>query len=174
MPEPHDRKQSDIEFLRRISIFRELGPAQLEKLQQIVKPLRYEAGTIIMREGDLGDSIFLMKSGVVELSKSMVLKGEGHSFEDRDKTVTRLEADRDGFFGEIALLHRTARTATVKSLTPCELCQISKEEFERLTEGDTELGFKVIRAISKILCERLTTATQDIIKLTTALSILIH
>lgn len=169
-----DEVKDEIEFLKGIWIFRELSREQLEKVASILRPLSYAAGDIILREGEVGESIFLMREGVVEVSKFLIMKGPGRTFEDKDKTVTRLEAGKDTFFGEIGLLAKKVRTASVRAATDCKMYEIYGEDFDKLAQEDTALGYKVLKAISKILCDRLSVASQDIIKLTTALSIAIR
>ncbi len=163
-----------LEFLKSMSIFEELSGEQLEKIRQTMKPIHYARGETILREGENGDSLYLMRSGAVEVTKTLVLKLAQHSFEDRDKTVTTFRAGPDTFFGEIGLLDRTVRTATVRAIEDCVLYEITKADFDRLAVSDSDLGLKVIRAISKILFTRLASTSQDIIKLTTALSIAIR
>jgi len=163
-----------LEFLKSISLFRELSPEQLEKIRRTMKPIHCRKGETIVREGEQGDSLYIMRSGEVEMTKTLVLKGANRNFEDRDKSITRLRAGEDSFFGEIGLLVRTVRTATVRATEDCELYEITKPDFDDLAGADTDLGLKVTRALATIVCKRLAVASQDIIKLTTALSIAIR
>jgi len=162
------------EFLKSISLFQELSPEQLEKIHRTMKPIHCRKGQPIIQEGERGDSLYIMRSGEVEMTKTLVLKGANRGFEDRDKSITRLRTGEDSFFGEIGLLMRTVRTTTVRAIEDCELYEITKPDFDRLADADTDLGLKVTRALARVVCKRLAVADQDIIKLTTALSIAIR
>ncbi|MCX5907032.1 MAG: cyclic nucleotide-binding domain-containing protein, partial [Deltaproteobacteria bacterium] len=90
---------------------------------------------------------------------------------NRDKILSKISAKDDAFFGEVALFEQDKRTATVVALTDCSLQEIGKAEFLRLAEENPRLGFKITRNIAELLCSRLRRTGEDVVKLTTALSI---
>ena len=62
-------------------------------------------------------------------------------------------------------------TATVAALTDCVLLEITRSDFLRLGEENPQIGYKITRNITGLLCSRLRKADEDTIKLTTALSL---
>lgn len=115
--------------------------------------------------------MYILCQGEVEVSQNLILREYGRGFGTKDKIITRLKGEEFPLLGEIGLLGDNIRSATVTALANCQLWVISKADFEALAEADPQLGYKVLQAIAKVLCSRLKKANQDILKLTTALSI---
>lgn len=125
---------------------------------------------MILKEGEVGDTMYIIAEGTVEVSKTLVMKMAREDFQDRDKILTKLSAEDHAIFGEVALFEQNKRTATVVALTDCWLWEISKSDFLRLAEQNPRIGYKITRNIAQLLCSRLRKANEDTIKLTTALS----
>lgn len=158
-------------LLSKFSIFEGLSYEQLEKISRIGEEVSFNKGETIVKEGESGDKMYLILEGEVEVSKTLTLRVSKSDFESREKTITRFSSKDHLFFGEMVLLGDSIRTATVSALTDCSLYSIKKEGFEALGEEYPVLGYKLVRNISKILCDYLKKANSDILKLTTALSI---
>lgn len=86
---------------------------------------RAAAGSVLVTEGEPGNSVFVIASGSVRI---LVLGGHGRALE-----IRRLDAD--DFFGEVAALSGRPRTATVVTVTDCELLEIEHWALERLLEA---------------------------------------
>jgi len=99
------------------------------------------ADEVIIREGEKGQSLFLIMRGVVRVSKKI----DG---EERD-VATLLPGD---FFGEMALLHDERRTATCRAATPCSLYELRRSDFEKIRHKYPEIE----KDIEKIEQERRT------------------
>jgi CRP-like cAMP-binding protein len=119
----------DIPFRADIAV---LAPDATERLQRC----HYEAGDEIIHQGDTGDTAYVIEAGRVEV----VTDG---------RKVT--EYGPGDFFGELALVSDSLRTATVRCLTPCELTVLSRDDFHTLTVGSGTLA----NAIRKQIDERL-------------------
>ena len=118
----------DVPFRADIAV---LAPDATSKLQK----LHFEAGDVVMRQGDQGETAYIIQSGRVE-----ILKG--------NKKVGELVTG--DFFGEIALVSDVKRTATVRCLTACELTVLSRDDFQALSVGSSTLA----RAIKQQIAER--------------------
>ena len=108
----------DVPFRADIAV---LAPDVTSKLQK----LHLEAGDEIIRQGEQGETAYIIQSGRVEIIKSGKKVGELGSGD---------------FFGEIALVSDSKRTATVRCLTACELTVLSREDFQSLSVGSSVLA----------------------------------
>lgn len=104
----------ELRLLTGVPIFAPLPGTALEHVAGRLVPLRLEAGTVIVREGDAGDRFYVVVEGEVDVTAD-------------GKPVSRLEAG--GYFGEIALLKDVPRTATVTARTPVVLYALEREDF---------------------------------------------
>jgi CRP-like cAMP-binding protein len=162
----------DTTFLKNIPIFTGLTDGQLEKLMRIMTVKVIAAGASIIKEHERGTDMFILLSGDVEVSKTLMLKVAGRGLDTRDKMLQRLSASDHAFFGEMGFFDEQGeRSATVAALTPCEVAVITKEGFFALAESDKDLGYVILKNIIRIVSVRLDKTTKDVVKLTTALSL---
>ncbi len=158
--------------LSRFSMFADLLPDQLQKVEDILQQKRYEVGEEIAREGEHGDELYLLLQGKVEVSKSLTLMVGRGDIDTRDKSLIQLHAEDAPYFGEMSLLlENSQRSATIKAIEESQIGIIKHKDFVHLCETDIELGFRMLLNIAKTLAIRLEKANQDILKLTTAFSL---
>jgi len=162
---------SELELLKNVRIFEGLSEEEIKTVRKIMLIKKYPANSMIIREGEEGDEMFIISSGLVEISQTLTLKVSRESYDTKDKTLVKLGAKDHVFFGEIALLESSQRTATVKAAENCELFVINKSGFDEFCSSNPKTGYMILRNISKVVCARLRKANNDILKLTTALSI---
>lgn len=160
--------------LNRLPFLTELSPEELLRFQSHLTTVHTEPGVAIIREGDLGDRLFILAEGTVEIFERMTLKTSRTGFEDRERTLVRLSADQGVFFGEMALFEDVPRTANVVAVTECTLLTIDRAGFEAFAMAEPRAGFAILKAIARVLCDRLLQMGSDIKKLTTALSIAVQ
>jgi CRP-like cAMP-binding protein len=160
-----------VSILQKTGIFRDLSTKQIEKVLNISHTVTFAQNEIVMKEGAVGDSLYIILEGTVEVIKQLVMNGIDE--EEKSKIFTRLDAGQHAVFGEIALLEESKRTATIKAVTDCFLYEIKKDDFLKLAQEDTELGFRILLNLARIVSTRLRKADDDTIKLTTALSIIL-
>jgi len=156
---------------RRISLLADLPEGDLEALKDIAREVRVPAGEVIMREGEVGDSMYLFAEGEVLVSKNLTLKTGKRGFSQAEKSMTRLNAQFVSFFGDMAMFENDVRSATVTAAVECLMYELRREDFEGLTAARPQLGHELVRRIAVVLCKRVRQGNQDILKLTTALSI---
>lgn len=165
-------KKAAVNDLSRFPILQGLNDSQLHKVREIVREKKTAAGEMITKEGEHGDTLFLLLAGSVEVSKSLTLHMGREGLDTRDKSLTVLRADEAPYFGEMALLREDSRrTASVKAVEVCVLGIIHRQDFIALCEKDVALGYRLLLNIAKTLVGRLEKMNQDILKLTTAFSL---
>jgi len=125
-------------FLRETLLFQDLPPEGLGAVAEAMIFTNVGDKTAIIREGDMGDTLFVIYSGKVAVNK------EQHT--GRPRTVATLEAG--DVFGEIALLDEVPRTATVQSVGPVALLSLQRSDFERLLVAS--LGTERVRTVIQI------------------------
>jgi MFS family permease len=112
--------EDELRILTGVPIFTPLPGTSLEQLATRLVPLRFEAGTVIVREGDEGDRFYMVAEGQLEVLQA-------------DARIGELAAG--GYFGEIALLRDTSRTATVTATTDTVLYALDREDFLAAVTG---------------------------------------
>jgi len=136
----HERPDHEalVDFLRDILLFAHLSEQDRQQLAQAM--VHAEAGdkTDIVREGDAGDALFVIYAG-----KADVLKDDDAG---NPRKVARLGVG--DAFGEIALIERVPRTATVRSVGVVRLLVLGREDFERLLLAP--LGSARIRTVIQV------------------------
>jgi hypothetical protein len=117
-------------FLHRVPILSALSGGALEDLSGRLSLERFPPGTAIVREGEEGDSLYLIKQGKVEISQ------RGTEAEEQ----VLCERGPGDYFGEIALLRAVPRTATVRTVGAVELYRLSRSNYLDLVEHSSELS----------------------------------
>ncbi|HJP88074.1 MAG TPA: MFS transporter [Candidatus Limnocylindrales bacterium] len=109
-----------IELLRSLPMFKPLRPVTLERLARGLWRVHFEAGAVILRQGDFGDAFYVVKSGRVRYEIDGQVVGE----------------DGPGAeFGEVALLRNVPRTATVIAVTPVQAFALGRRQFLEAMTG---------------------------------------
>ncbi|MEE1166483.1 MAG: Crp/Fnr family transcriptional regulator [Treponema sp.] len=133
------KKQSRAEF-------DEVPPESDSSMKQFDLPAferfakNYAPGKVIISEFEPGDTFYLIQSGIVQLVKSV----NGHK-----KNLDILKAGE--FFGEMAILDNSPRSATCMAKTQVKCLEFSKENFEALITGNPMLALKLL----KLFCKRI-------------------
>lgn len=100
----------------------------------------FQAGEIVFREGDEGDCMFVIQEGEIEV------------FADREGREVRLAVRGVGeVFGEMALLERSRRSASVRALTRLRAITVDRKSFLRRVHEDPSLAFRVVETLSRRL-----------------------
>ena len=159
------------EAIKKSFIFCTLGADQLSEVLQITREKRFNKNEIIMQEGDKGDCMYLVVEGEVGVSKSLTMKFGDNDFRQTEKTLTSFKPEDHAIFGEMALIGQDSRSASIVARTDCLFLEINRTDFIRLINANPSLGVLILMRLSELLINRLKQSSQDIIRLTTALSI---
>ena len=111
------------ELLHRTLLFRELPPDDIMAIAAAVRPEEYDAGTYVIREGEMGRQLYIVYSGRLAVSQRL---------REVRRTDPFGELQAGDLFGDRAVLEDGRRTASVRCLTKCVLLGLSKADFEQL------------------------------------------
>lgn len=123
----------NIQDLRKSPLFEGLSDDELQQLMDNAQPVSLRAGEVLMRQGEAGDTAYVVMSGEFEVHKQ--------SGQSKIKIDIRNPGD---VLGEMALLSQSPRSATVTAATDCEALCISKEVFDRLLATSPSAALAVL------------------------------
>ena len=165
----------DVNEIRDFNIFQGLTDEELGRFNEAFKSAEIPAGDILIQEGDVGDSIFLLLSGKVEINQALTLTMNKGGTDNREKAIINLSSDIKPLFGEMSLFHDgDLRTANVRAQTDCSLVQIMKNDLFDICDNNPEIGYKIMKNLGGLLCNNLVKANQNVLKLTTAFSLILE
>ena len=121
------KTDKDAAFFRKIFLFQDLEDREIEQVLDRTSPREFPAGSEIIREGEPGDSMYIMVSGEVEITKQLTLVLDKDT--PKERVMIRLKADDGVYFGEMSLLEQDTRSATVTALTDCQPAGAQSEGF---------------------------------------------
>ncbi len=125
------------------AIFAELSEADRTALFAKAQKHSMPAGEIVIREGEDGAKLFLIDAGVVAITRQ-----EGDAIE-----LLNVLAQGE-YFGEMALLTIAPRSATARTIEPCEFTVINHDDFQQFIAAHPQAGMLIYRNFAKRLSER--------------------
>ena len=138
------------ELLSRTTVFGGLEERELREVAQCAVPRRWDRGEVVFREGDTGDTCYLLRSGAVLLTR-----------EHQDGRMVALAELRAGeMFGELALFRGETRSATAEAIEPTEAVALLAPDMQRLIRGNPDIAGKLLAA----LAERVSTTTERLLR----------
>ena len=156
-------------FFRQIFLLQDLEDGEIELVLAHTRPREVSAGSVIIREGETGDSMYIMVEGEVEITKRLTLELDEDT--PKERVMIRLKAEDGVYFGEMSLLENDPRSATVTASTDCRLLELYHQDFLELIQQYPAMGVKLLLRLAQLLSRHLRKTNQDVVKLTTALAI---
>src|SRR5215468_2181106 len=136
-------------FLKNVKLFAELSPGSLAKLGTCLKTADFPPAETIVREGAPGVSMYIIKSGLVEVRKKDPATGI-------DFLVAQLT--EGAAVGEMSLLTGKPRSATVSTVQPTTVFTLTRADFRNLLTQHPEISL----GLARIMAERLEDATSQV------------
>lgn len=130
------------QLLRSVEYLRNLERVDIARLIGSSEDAHFAAGTVIVREGQVADSLYLLASGTVEVSVRV---------DESDRSVTSITAPAT--FGDLGLL-LNERTANVRAVTDVQAWRIPRRDFERLLRERPQLGLAIATALASSIDRR--------------------
>jgi CRP-like cAMP-binding protein len=131
-------RDSRIALLRGVWLFEQCSRAELALLAKTATAVHVEADKVLAREGEIGREFFVIVSGRVEATRSGV-------------RLAKLFAG--DFFGEMSLVDRQRRTATVTTSEPTELMVLTRQQFLSVIDAMPSVDRKIIAVLAHRLRE---------------------
>lgn len=130
------RSNAKIELLKSVPLFASCSKSELRRLASIADEIDLRKGTVLTREGRTGHEFFVLIDGTARVTKG-----------------TRKVADLGAgdWLGEIALLTRAPRTATVTATSPVRALVVSDRDFRQLVGDVPSIAMKVLSCVAERL-----------------------
>jgi len=148
------REGSLEQILSKVPAFSGLSARELKEVAAIVHKREYRAGEPVFAQGDPGLGMYIIQEGEVSIS----ISGK----EDGDRELAVL-TDGD-FFGELALIDESPRSANARCKTDCILIGFFRPDLFELIEKKNQLGIKIIFKLAEIVSQRLRTTDKELSK----------
>jgi CRP/FNR family cyclic AMP-dependent transcriptional regulator len=126
--------QGPVDLLQRVPIFQGLDKRELERIAASMKPRTFRAGDTVTSEGQGGVGFFVIEDGQAKVT----VGGEN-----------RRTLGAGDYFGEVALLTDSPRTATIRAETDLRCYGMTSWDFKPLVETHGSIAWKLLQAMAK-------------------------
>lgn len=130
--------------LQNTPLFRSLKPLEVKFVDGLMHERRYLPEEIVFDENEEGQALYLVMAGRVEISRM---------HDGRRQLVSELGPG--GFFGDLALLDNSPRSARARAIEHCELAVFFRDDFLALMDTDAVIGYKISLALARHIGQRL-------------------
>jgi CRP/FNR family transcriptional regulator, cyclic AMP receptor protein len=128
-----------VRLLAATEVFGDVEHRELEEVAQVAVPRHWEKGEVIFREGDVGDTCYLLRAGAVVLTR-----------EHQDgRTVALAELRAGALFGELAMFRGETRSATAEALEPASAVAFLAGDMQRLIRRNPDLALKLLATLAE-------------------------
>jgi CRP-like cAMP-binding protein len=125
-------------LLARVPLFADLSERDLAQLAQVAVPRSYEAGEAVFREGDSGDTCYVVREGSVRITRR-------HS---DGRVITLAELREGAIFGELAMFGGETRSASVEALERTRALAILSADMRRIMLRHPEIAVKMLEGLA--------------------------
>jgi CRP-like cAMP-binding protein len=122
-----------VDLIASVSLFKGLGRRELEQIAQLMDEVDVPAGKVLMRQGEHGEEMFVIASGRVAV--------------ERDGKVIAERGPGDAI-GEISLLSKGPRTATITVLEPTRILLAGHREFNALMDDHPTIRVGILAGLA--------------------------
>jgi CRP-like cAMP-binding protein len=138
------------EFLKDVSLFQDLNRAALAQLATLLVSKHISAGSVIFREADDSDALYVVETGQIVISK--------HVHGEVDIVLTRFR--RGDFFGEMGLFDAAPRSASAHAEADSTLWRLERKAFQQILSDYPEMAARICYRLVIVFIERMR-ATND-------------
>ena len=137
-----------------LPLFSGLPEKTLSSIAGMLREERFNAGTLVIREGDPANFFYILRSGEMEVRKTIDRETGKH------KTLAILE--EGDIFGEMALFGEEVRAADVVTIRDCLLWRMDFKDFLKLLDAEPGTGIQLLKAMAVMLISRLKAVNQEL------------
>lgn len=146
----NDSVSKKAEMLKKLPLFKNFDYQELTKVMEIIEVHRYGKGELIIEEGFLGEEMYILLSGHVEVTKG-------------ETKIAELKAGH--FFGEMSLIDKTPRSASIRSLDDTKMMVIHRKPLFSVLKKESRVGMKLFWSLLQTMSTRLRTTDEEVSRL---------
>ena len=139
---------------RAIPLLQDLSPQELQAITRQLEPVALKAGDVLFAEGDLGDALYIVERGKLQIAKRVRT--------DSAETLPILTVGPGGCVGELALLDDAPRSSTVQAVEATALLRLSKDRFLSLIRSRSAIGAKLLLNLARTVAPRIRQVNQQL------------
>jgi len=140
---PTSTRDPRLQLLKNVVLFKDLSMRDLAMVNSLMHERCYIADEVIFDEGEEGQGLFLVLSGRVKI----VLPA--------NENALLLELGPGAFFGEVALLDQSVRTAQARAIEDTQIVALFRAEFYSLLETHSAIASRISFQLARVLAARL-------------------
>jgi CRP/FNR family cyclic AMP-dependent transcriptional regulator len=125
-------------LLARTEVFSDLEERELREVAQVAVPRSWQNGEVIFREGDSGDTCYLLRAGAVMLTRQ----------HQDGRTIALAELRAGDMFGELAMFRGETRSATAESIEATSAVALLARDVQRLIRRNPDIALKLLAVLS--------------------------
>ena len=144
-------KASEFTDIKNSVMLQNLSAQDFDKLARFCEQRRMGEGTTIFIENMPGEALFLIKKGIIRISR-MFAEGD-------EKTLVVLGPE--DIFGEMAIIDGLPRSATARVAEEAELISLKKQDFEALCRQEPQLALNIVMNIVRVFSKRIREADDE-------------
>src|ERR1700748_372793 len=137
----HDNPR--LKLLKNVVLFKDLSMSELAVIDQMFHARHYLADEVIFDEGEEGRGLFVVLTGRVKITLPA------------DVDTVLIELGPGAFFGEVALLDQSVRTAQARAIDDAEIVALFRTEFYSLLETHSGIASNISFQLARVLAARL-------------------
>jgi CRP/FNR family transcriptional regulator, cyclic AMP receptor protein len=141
------------EKLKNHLFFSYLTEEQMDKIMVYMEKLELQSGDTLFEEGDVGDYVCFIISGSLEVIKLTTWQ---------NFTTVIATLDEGYCLGEMALIDKEPRSATIRSIEKTELAILTQKAFDAMIESEPELGVNILKGLAQTLSDNLRATTDKL------------
>jgi CRP-like cAMP-binding protein len=132
-----------LQLLKNVVLFKDLSMRELAMVDSLMHEREYLAEEVIFDEGEEGQGLFLVLSGRVKITLPVAVD------------ATLIELGPGAFFGEVALLDQSIRTAQARAIEDTQIVALFRAEFLSLLDTHSAIASRISFQLAKVLAARL-------------------